>query len=138
MLRLRLTVFTFQSHCQHLNAKKNTAARCDVWHISYMSVSRHFICLYTDWKHLIEVCVWVLATALESSGLLDRLLALAKSKISAFGPLEVTLALDGLARLKLQPGTPLLDALAEQVLGHLQQSQISGSLLAWRQLTLDG
>jgi hypothetical protein len=52
---------------------------------------------------------------MEKSGLLPRLLELAQRNVAAFGPLEVTLTLDGVTRLKLQPPAAFLDALALQV-----------------------
>lgn len=57
----------------------------------------------------------LLPAALEESGLIERLLEIAANKVTAFGATEVTLTLDGLARLKQRPASILLDALAKQV-----------------------
>ncbi|KAK9909614.1 hypothetical protein WJX75_005137 [Coccomyxa subellipsoidea] len=53
--------------------------------------------------------------ALERSGMLDALLKRASDKIGSFCASDVTFALDGMARLRLQPETPVLDALAQKV-----------------------
>ncbi len=55
------------------------------------------------------------STALEQSGLIERLLQIIGDNVGAFGATEVTLTLDGLARLRQQPSSLLLDALAKQV-----------------------
>lgn len=54
-------------------------------------------------------------TALEQSGLIEQLLQIIGEDVGAFGATEVTLTLDGLARLRQQPSSILLDALAKQV-----------------------
>ena len=46
---------------------------------------------------------------------MDQLLEVAAKRVRSFGAAEVSLALDGLARLRCQPPTVLLDALAQQV-----------------------
>ena len=53
--------------------------------------------------------------ALEASGVLERLVEMARARVACFGAAEVTFVLDGLARLELQPPTPFLKALAAQV-----------------------
>ena len=53
---------------------------------------------------------------LERSKLVDHLVEAAAKHVKSFGATEVTLALDGLARLRCQPSTVLLDALAQQVI----------------------
>lgn len=53
--------------------------------------------------------------ALEKSGILEALLRRANDKVGDFNASDVTFALDGLARLGLQPQTLLLDALADKV-----------------------
>ncbi|BDA42803.1 hypothetical protein COCOBI_03-6960 [Coccomyxa sp. Obi] len=70
--------------------------------------------------------------ALEKSGILEALLRRANDKVGDFNASDVTFALDGLARLGLQPETPLLDALADKVAADaskLQSSQVS--LIYW-------
>jgi hypothetical protein len=52
---------------------------------------------------------------LERSKLVEQLIEAASKHVASFGATEVTLALDGLARLRAQPPTVLLDALAQQV-----------------------
>ena len=52
---------------------------------------------------------------LERSKLVDQLIEVAAKHVRSFGAAEVSLALDGLARLRCQPPTVLLDALAQQV-----------------------
>lgn len=52
---------------------------------------------------------------LEQSGLVESLVNSAAASVQSFGASEVTLTLDGLARLKHQPSTSLLDALAQRV-----------------------
>ena len=46
---------------------------------------------------------------------MDQLIEVAAKHVRSFGAAEVSLALDGLARLRCQPPTVLLDALAQQV-----------------------
>lgn len=58
----------------------------------------------------------ILTAALEQSGLLEVLLKQANRMVDCFCATDVTFALDGLARLNMQPETTLLDALAEKVL----------------------
>ena len=53
--------------------------------------------------------------ALERSKLVEQLIEAASKHVASFGATEATLALDGLARLRAQPPTVLLDALALQV-----------------------
>ena len=47
--------------------------------------------------------------------LVEQLIEAASKHVTSFNSTEVTLALDGLARLRAQPPTVLLDALAQQV-----------------------
>lgn len=47
---------------------------------------------------------------------MDQLMEVAAKRVRSFGAAEVSLALDGLARLRCQPPTVLLDALAQQVI----------------------
>ncbi len=53
--------------------------------------------------------------ALERSGMLEALLKRTSDKVASFCASDVTFALDGMARLRMQPETPLLDALADKV-----------------------
>ena len=55
---------------------------------------------------------------LERSKLVDQLVDATAKHVKTFGAAEVSLALDGLARLRCQPPTVLLDALAQQVISH--------------------
>lgn len=57
----------------------------------------------------------IIGAALERSGMLDALLKRASDKIGSFCASDVTFALDGMARMRLQPETPVLDALAQKV-----------------------
>ena len=49
---------------------------------------------------------------------MDQLIEATAKHVKSFGAAEVSLALDGLARLRCQPPTVLLDALAQQVKPH--------------------
>ena len=53
--------------------------------------------------------------ALEASGVLPRLLGLAQARLGALGAADVTLVLDGCARLGLAPPAAFLEGLSEQV-----------------------
>ena len=57
----------------------------------------------------------MLGAALERSGVLAALLKRVSDKIGSFTASDVTFALDGMARLRMLPGTPLMDALANKV-----------------------
>lgn len=53
--------------------------------------------------------------ALEQSGTLDQLVALAAKHVASFGPSELTFVLDGMARLRVKAPTGFLTSLAKQV-----------------------
>ncbi|CAL8467505.1 g7043 [Coccomyxa elongata] len=81
---------------------------------------------------LYSFMTWQRRAALEQSGLIERLLQIIGEDVGAFGATEVTLTLDGLARLRQQPSSILLDALAKQAGEHarnLQPSQVP--LILW-------
>ncbi|BDA42855.1 hypothetical protein COCOBI_03-7480 [Coccomyxa sp. Obi] len=81
---------------------------------------------------LYSFMTWQRRAALEQSGLIERLLQIIGENVGSFGATEVTLTLDGLARLRQQPYSVLLDALAQQACEHakkLQPSQVP--LILW-------
>ena len=50
--------------------------------------------------------------ALEKSGVLERLVAMAAKRVSSFGPSELTFVLDGMARLEVKAPAAFMSALA--------------------------
>ena len=74
-------------------------------------------CIVTSLQVRKEVLsdVYMVCSELERSGLVKSLVDSAAASVQQFGASEVTLVLDGLARLRHQPSTTLLDALAQRV-----------------------